>query len=1086
MGNITGESFKDYVAKQITVRQRNLGDASRSRTQLLQQNANSAWIKLTSAIVVKNTEKFGYDADIAQKYALFGGTLAGSTVLGGLSAYTQFGQEQGPRPAPGITSFETKNRNRGSVRESTIQIKAYNRTQFDLLDVLYLRLGYSVLIEFGNSLYFDNNNVFQTFSNSDTLTSTFLDGTYTGKQDQLLTAIEAKRKLTGGNYDAIFGRISNFSWSFLPDGSYDISVTIISYGDVIESLKQNTMSEDTSATPQTTEQKEQAEEQQENAQAALDAATTDAKVIDVLQNISVLGRLFWDIKDDMLRSPGPGSNNCRSLSTANPFRMSGYSKHDAIKIHSEGSGEDYYYIRFGALLQFLWDKNMLYVDAKGQNPLLKLDNDAASNLIYKTPYTLSGNPLICVVRTKITLQGSDQDFDGDVYKDIPDEGVFQDPNSTDSGRLMNVYLNLAYLLKESNSIKDASNKVNFYDIIKKACEGFQSSLGGIIKIEPTVDADEGRFYILDEVPIPSRQTEQAKTPTVVMKIYGVNPGGEGTFVRDFGIKTEITNALASTITIGAQANGSVKGEDATAFSKWNEGLTDRILPVKNNKDETEEEKTARLNKAAELSNQYKNIQQEYMNFLQGQASFDWEEDKVSSFSSILTNMLTFTQTSDATSTNSASGGLGFLPINLNLTFDGIAGMKIYQQFTVDSSFLPRNYGSTLQFLIKGITHKIDNNQWITSVETVAVPSSVAKSTSNQSFTGIKAVAGPSGTGGTAAAPTGEVRYPSGVAGAVRLRLKRQREVFTPGATKPDGVGQTLGILQVLDGSGKLLKEYTTVEEPWRGNRSSISCIPPGRYTFTKSKANNHASLGNVLRFAGIPFRDGVLMHIGATHKDTEGCILPGIKEQLDRNGDKVPDNRGGEGTNTAAAMTQILNYLYPSGAPNSTYTIEIYGVPGQQYIESRDGSIYANPSTSPVEDGAKQSRQAYVDYVVQLNKVLSLKDAYDRGNPLLKSTVNASRVAGLVYVDNVDEGAKRMQALVNQIKQSIGGKPAPWQNKLALDKLIPDHKQIFIEQFNGLIKAVLAKNNTYGFRYPSTTNPKKLGKEAFTFKPDYG
>ena len=162
MGNITGESFKDYVAKQITTRQKNLGDASRSNSQLLQQNANSAWIKLTSAIVVKNTEKFGYDADIAQKYALFGGTLAGSTVLGGLSAYTQFGQEQGPRPAPGITSFETKNRNRGSVRESTIQIKAYNRTQFDLLDVLYLRLGYSVLIEFGNSLYFDNNNVFQT------------------------------------------------------------------------------------------------------------------------------------------------------------------------------------------------------------------------------------------------------------------------------------------------------------------------------------------------------------------------------------------------------------------------------------------------------------------------------------------------------------------------------------------------------------------------------------------------------------------------------------------------------------------------------------------------------------------------------------------------------------------------------------------------------------------------------------------------------------------------------------------------------------------------------------------------------------
>jgi hypothetical protein len=50
------------------------------------------------------------------------------------------------------------------------------------------------------------------------------------------------------------------------------------------------------------------------------------------------------------------------------------------------------------------------------------------------------------------------------------------------------------------------------------------------------------------------------------------------------------------------------------------------------------------------------------------------------------------------------------------------------------------------------------------------------------------------------------------------------------------------------------------------------------------------------------------------------------------------------------------------------------------------------------QDTAKQSRQTYVDYVVQLNKVLSLKDAYDRGKPLLASTVNAIRVAGLVSV----------------------------------------------------------------------------------------
>lgn len=1077
MGNIIGEGFKDYVADQIKTRQKNLGDASRSNKQLLQQNANSAWIKLTSGVVIKNIEKFGYEADIAAKYSLFGGTLAGSTVLGGINAYNAFGQEQGPRPAPGITSFETKNRNRGSVRESNLQIKAFNRAQFDLLDVLYLRLGYSVLIEFGNSLYFNNLNVFSEFTDGSTLTSKFLDGTYTGKQADLYTAMESIRVSTGGNYDAIFGRISNFSWSFLPDGTYDISLTIMSYGDIIESLKQNTMAEDTAAGIQTAEQKTQAEDQTKK----LQEAETDAKVIDILQNISVLGRLFWDIKDDITRNPGPGNENCRSLSTANPFRISGYKKHDAIKIHSISAKEDYYYIRFGALLQFLWDKNMIYIDDQGNNPLVSLDNDPVSNLIYKTPYTLSGNPLICVVRTKITLIGSDSDFDGDVYAQIPDEGIFQDPDNTDSGRLMNVYVNLSYILKEANGIKDASNKAVFYDLIKKVCGGIQSSLGGINKIEPTTD-EVGRFYIIDEVPIPSRQAELAKKPNVVMKIYGVNPGDQGTFVRDFGIKTEITNALASTITIGAQANGSIKGEDATAFSKWNKGLVDRILPVKNNKGETPEEKQKRIDTEAQLSEQYKNIQQEYMNFLQGQGKYDWEEDKVASFSSILTNMLTFTQTATAISTDSATGGLGFLPINLNLSFDGLAGMKIYQQFTVDSTFLPRNYGATLQFLIKGISHKIENNQWITNIETVAVPSSVSKSTANQSFTGIKAVSGPSGTGGDAAAPSGQVVYPSGVAGSVRLRLRRTKEVFTPGANNPDGVGQTLGVLEVLDANGKLLKDYTTVEEPWRGNRSSISCIPPGRYPFTKSKANNHASLGDVLRFSGINYRDGVLMHVGTTHFDTEGCILPGIKQQVDKNGDKVPDNKAGT---TKQAMNEIINYLYPAGSKNETFTIEIYGIKGKEYVEYRDGSVYANPSETPAADNAKQSRQTYVNYVIQLNKVLTLNDAYDNGKPLLASTVNQTRIAGLVYVDNVEEATKRMKALINVLKQTIADKPAPWQNKLVLSKLIPEHKLKFQEQFNGLIKAVLDRNNQFLFKYPSTTDPKLYGKEAFTFKPDY-
>ena len=75
----------------------------------------------------------------------------------------------------------------------------------------------------------------------------------------------------------------------------------------------------------------------------------------------------------------------------------------------------------------------------------------------------------------------------------------------------------AYILKEANSIKDASNKVSFYDLIKKVTGGIQSALGGVNKLEPTVDADEGRFYILDELPIPSRQAKVAEKPITQWK-----------------------------------------------------------------------------------------------------------------------------------------------------------------------------------------------------------------------------------------------------------------------------------------------------------------------------------------------------------------------------------------------------------------------------------------------------------------------------------------------------------------------------------------------------------------------------------------
>jgi hypothetical protein len=53
--------------------------------------------------------------------------------------------------------------------------------------------------------------------------------------------------------------------------------------------------------------------------------------------------------------------------------------------------------------------------------------------------------------------------------------------------------------------------------------------------------------------------------------------------------------------------------------------------------------------------------------------------------------------------------------------DGLSGMKVYQKYIIDTDFLPTNYPSSLEFIIKTITNTIQNNQWTTTLESIAIP-----------------------------------------------------------------------------------------------------------------------------------------------------------------------------------------------------------------------------------------------------------------------------------------------------------------------------------------------------------------------------
>jgi hypothetical protein len=281
---LLGEQIPDYVKNQIKVRQASYGsgissDLLRTDETLLYANARNAFIKMASGVSISEDKlkEIGFSnaqdltdlkgMGLAKKYVLFGGisemglSQGGNGVLkqkteffGPNGAYSALSNDFGIVPMPGIESLDVKSLNRGSLKKATVKLTAQTRDQLAILDVLYMRLGYTVLIEWGNSIYLASEN--RTTPEGDRIEYGRLQQMYTSliednngwfnsaygtdkSYSDITTQIAKVRELYNGNFDALLGKVSNFNWSFNPDGSYSVELTIISLGDIVESLKTN-------------------------------------------------------------------------------------------------------------------------------------------------------------------------------------------------------------------------------------------------------------------------------------------------------------------------------------------------------------------------------------------------------------------------------------------------------------------------------------------------------------------------------------------------------------------------------------------------------------------------------------------------------------------------------------------------------------------------------------------------------------------------------------------------------------------------------------------------------------------------------
>lgn len=754
--NILGEGFPAVIVEQVATRQRIAGSGfnnSRPNSALEYYSSRTAWGKLISSVNLTENKGFRYSGDaLAKKYVLFNGVVEklkdGPVQRAGVndgsntapaygigSGATGNENEMGQRPMPGITNIKVKSENRGSLRTGEITIKAWSRQDFEIIDALYLRVGYSLLLEWGWSMYYGKGQQFISSPN-DSLEDEFLAGKY--DYQEMLVEIQKKRLASAGNYDAMFGKIVNFNWSFQEDGSYNITVIMKSVGDVIESLKINGLTLDVpepvdpgKEPPPTPDPNPPADPPEEKPD------PTSEEIILEYGSKHSIGTMFYAAASSFIagQMAPVGHNGILTKDVEgqiSTIKDSGYilgnstgkttGTVDFVRQTFEGettnsTPNNQYYVRLGSFLDFLQYRVMMSVekDAK-KTRILNIDTDIESNLMLKVTNQISADPRICQFRATFS--------DNSTIMGPGEDAVVRYGNNTYL-KIMNIYVNFVFILNKLEELKDDKGKVGLIDLLDGIVTAICNATGDINYLNWSVDEIENRAFVVDQTAAPDRDIilkHFGKSIRLAnFNVYGYYGGKDAGFIRNMSMKTEITPDMATMITVGAQSGGYVVGEDATGLSVLNKGFKDRIKPS------VVEAVAAEQTKQETPDEQFPNASKNYSEFLRDISyttnpvrNAILNQEKLDSYPNTLVTFLEYQTAKKAATEKKASPKTGFLPFNLSLTMDGLSGMKIYNKFIVDTSYLPSNYPTALEFVIKGINHEISNNDWKTNIESFAI------------------------------------------------------------------------------------------------------------------------------------------------------------------------------------------------------------------------------------------------------------------------------------------------------------------------------------------------------------------------------
>jgi len=749
MGNILGLSSDKFVVDQIKIRQQKLGITSGIIPDdiLSWTNGKTAWLRLVSSVDVNKD-----GGKIAKENILFGGTTKytpptfvnpGSSdnkdsivgIKAGLSAYDN--SSFGYRPMAAIMGADISYLNsNGSLKKAVINIKAYSPEQLDIIDKLYMRPGYSCLLEWGHTIYLNNKGEKTNFDNFSTLP--FLEMISNGTSpEKVKEAIKNEQTKHDGNYEAFYGEIIKFNWKFnASDSTYDINIELISEGNVVESLLLSStlgQNEDTNDANDKKNPDEPSIIKLKNASKfyrflyeiyKINITSTPTGAITALASTGVFGlgslglAALYNSFNNPKQSNEIKSLNLEKLKTSYDIKSSLYNTGFSYPFKIEDDflwfdkNETQRYISLGLLLEYINNNHNIFY--KNNNDK-KLSIDTGENNYCLThPYHVASDPRICFIS-----------LPGNYSAGLPNEVKKFRTDNPFLGNVMYIQYNISYITKILYELKNKDGRTPLYDFLNRLLDDTNICLGSINKLSFKI-LNDNVITIIDEVSLPYKEKKEKKE-YAKFNVYGVRPN-EGSFIKNIDFNVTITNDMATAISIGAQANGNQPGINSTAFSEFNKGLIDRVT-IKSvleenllDDGETEEERKQEQEKQNNIAATFvNNANAIYIEKFINDIYVENLSNVNSDFCNLIIGKATEKQIIPAPF---------FLPFDLNLTMMGLSGIKIFEKFALtegSEKILPSYYRdnngkSLIDFIVFDLKHSIKDNKWETTIKGKSIPS----------------------------------------------------------------------------------------------------------------------------------------------------------------------------------------------------------------------------------------------------------------------------------------------------------------------------------------------------------------------------